>query len=302
MKKNSIHPNNQVNSPMKDDASDRWVVEHVFEEIPELQVLGFDNLKRALPLTEHQHPDAFEFVFIEKGQAAWEIENNRFYTRTGDVFHAKPGELHRGSYDIIEPCRFWWLILKAPSLETQNQQHNKNWLQLSPTEAELLLKRLWGLPRVVSISITNVNILWRLRKSIEKRDALSSLECRLTIVDFLLQLLHPTVKEVIAEDIQQNLKDIIEQIYSEPDWRPSVPELAALAGVSTSYFYRIFQELTGLAPMTYIERVRIEEACRRLTQTSDSITRISLDLGYSSSQHFATVFKRITGRSPSEWR
>src|SRR5690554_5668321 len=94
--------------------NNRWTYEAGVEGLPELRMLGYDDLRSAQSLKEHVHSNAFEFVFIEKGQAEWQIGDRHFKTSIGDVFHTKPGEEHKGSYDVIDPCRFWWMIIEVP--------------------------------------------------------------------------------------------------------------------------------------------------------------------------------------------
>lgn len=275
----------------------RWVLENPCGTIPELKMLGCDHPRSALRLTEHEHPSAFEFVFIERGQASWEIEGQRFTTRSGDIFHTCPDERHRGRYDVIDPCRFWWLILEVPT------SRDAEWLQLSSLDRQGLLQRLWQLPRVVTTGIFQTTELFnRLKKALERSDELSGLEARLTILDLLMLMLQPEPRPSIPDDVRQSLDRIIEKMADHPEWRPAVSELAKLSGISSSHFYRIFQKYTGLSPMAYMDRLRIETSCRRLEETTDKITEIALDLGYASSQHFATVFRRVTGRTPTEWR
>ena len=47
---------------------------------------------------------------------------------------------------------------------------------------------------------------------------------------------------------------------------------------------------------------RVNEARRRLRETNESIVAIALDLGFSSQSHFAQVFRREAGMSPSDYR
>jgi AraC-like DNA-binding protein len=53
--------------------------------------------------------------------------------------------------------------------------------------------------------------------------------------------------------------------------------------------------------LDYITRRRIEESKKMLSQGEASVTDIAYALGFSSSQYFATVFKRITGQSPKQF-
>lgn len=78
----------------------------------------------------------------------------------------------------------------------------------------------------------------------------------------------------------------------------------ALTGLGLSYrqIARHFAQCTGTSPKEYQIQVRIREAKRLLRETRMSVTAIALELGYSSSQHFASQFREMAGRSPSEFR
>jgi len=62
------------------------------------------------------------------------------------------------------------------------------------------------------------------------------------------------------------------------------------------------RELFRLAPSQYFIRVRMREARRLLRQTERSMIAIALDVGYSSPSHFAQVFRREVGVSPTDYR
>jgi len=77
-----------------------------------------------------------------------------------------------------------------------------------------------------------------------------------------------------------------------------------LANLPLSYrqLARCFQARYGASPKEYLERARIDEARRLLSGTALEIISIAVELGFSSSQHFAASFRRLTGCTPSEYR
>jgi len=79
-------------------------------------------------------------------------------------------------------------------------------------------------------------------------------------------------------------------------------QLAALAGLSEFYFHRLFKSAMGMTPYAYQTEVRMKQARRLLRETSHSISAVALDVGYANPSHFANVFRRVTGLSPSEYR
>lgn len=82
----------------------------------------------------------------------------------------------------------------------------------------------------------------------------------------------------------------------------SVETLAEEAGLSLSHFIRAFKLHTGKTPHTYLMNLRIEKAAEKLQNKKLRITDIALACGFPNPGHFTTVFKRITGITPSEYR
>jgi AraC family transcriptional regulator len=83
---------------------------------------------------------------------------------------------------------------------------------------------------------------------------------------------------------------------------PSLSQLAACAGLSQTHFCRAFKQSTGVPPHRYILNRRIAHAKNLMANPALSLTEIALDSGFGSSSQFATMFRRIDGRSPSEFR
>lgn len=79
-------------------------------------------------------------------------------------------------------------------------------------------------------------------------------------------------------------------------------ELAERAGMSDRTFLRRFKAATGRVPAAYLQTVRIEAAKVILERESASVQEVSLAVGYEDVSFFRTVFKRITGMTPAEYR
>jgi len=63
-----------------------------------------------------------------------------------------------------------------------------------------------------------------------------------------------------------------------------------------------FKEEIGISPRQFILRTKIDMACRRLLASDEPISKIAGDLGFPTSQYFATVFRRLTRVSPRRYR
>jgi AraC-like DNA-binding protein len=87
--------------------------------------------------------------------------------------------------------------------------------------------------------------------------------------------------------------------YFQPQ---TVAGLAREAGMSPSHFARQFKAALGTSPIDWLRHERIQQAKRRLGDTSESIQRIAEQVGYNDRFFFSKDFKRITGFAPREFR
>lgn len=81
-----------------------------------------------------------------------------------------------------------------------------------------------------------------------------------------------------------------------------VAEMTRRAGLSPRAFERRFRRATGHSPIGYAQRIRIEEAKRRLEQTDTPIDQISWEVGYEDAAAFRRLFKRIARVTPGAYR
>ncbi|MCC2613565.1 GlxA family transcriptional regulator [Neorhizobium petrolearium] len=79
-------------------------------------------------------------------------------------------------------------------------------------------------------------------------------------------------------------------------------EMTRRAGLTERTFKRRFTRATGVSPMAYVQRLRIEDAKRRLETTDISVDEISWQVGYEEPAFFRRLFKRITGLAPGVYR
>lgn len=82
--------------------------------------------------------------------------------------------------------------------------------------------------------------------------------------------------------------------------RLSVPELAAVAGMSVPSYHADFKSLTGTTPIQYIKALRLHEARLMVARRQGSMTMIASEVGYASPAQFSRDFKRHFHRSPTE--
>ena len=102
-------------------------------------------------------------------------------------------------------------------------------------------------------------------------------------------------RRALAEAVQRAL-------MATPSAPHRIPDVAAELGVSPFHLSRVFRAETGTTVHQYLLRIRMKQALSRLHEGEPHLSRLALDLGFSSHSHFTETFRRHFGESPAQVR
>lgn len=236
-------------------------------------------------LPRHFH-SVFEFCLITKGSVDWWVAEKKFHLAANSVFVTKPGERHGSLRGILEPCVLNWIMV-------DHRQMGK-----SP-----LRKRMASLP----VRISNIadrllpymdHILDECRRP--KEDSREIVEANLLM--FLSLLVRHAATNVMPVKLSGTFQAIRKFISSATDPDLTVLDICNQFDLNRSHVHRLFVRHLGMGPQAYLIERKLKFAANLLAKGGKSITEIAHQLNFSSSQHFATAFKRHYGMSPREWK
>jgi AraC-like DNA-binding protein/quercetin dioxygenase-like cupin family protein len=274
--------------------------------IPEILEVGWGKFEvaEAHHLAPHYHDNAFELCIVVSGEVEWETLGETHLLRAGSLFITQVGELHWGRDSAMQPCTLYWLILDAGMADDE-------WLCLPPAEAHRIRLGLRSAPHRLSLSTDRCERMFATlidehqRQSSEKREETSSrTSARSALLLLLTEVVRAAEKTAVADDdqlIPTAVQNAMELVRSD-HLGIRTSEIAAACGLKVNELNRLFLSHTGLSFKQYALRDRVRTARRGLTETPKRVTDIANELGFSSSQHFATVFRRMTGTTPSRYR
>lgn len=101
-------------------------------------------------------------------------------------------------------------------------------------------------------------------------------------------------------DIMSKAFDFLKENYSSSEI--NINEVAVRTFLSKSYFSKLFKDVTGQNFSVYLQNLRISEACTLLKTTDKKVTEILSDVGFKDVKNFNRLFKKITGKTPGEYR
>lgn len=107
--------------------------------------------------------------------------------------------------------------------------------------------------------------------------------------------------KVIDENtiIQHKMIDFIKKNYAQ---ELTLDDIAGSANVSISKCSRVFKEYTRMSPITYLNNFRINMAASMIIKSSETISSIAMECGFSSQSYFNRLFLKEYGVTPKEYR
>ena len=252
-------------------------------------------LEAGAPMFPHDHGNMTEFVYMERGSQNYSIKEQNFIVNPGEVFFTRSYETHCTGDSPEEVSVLYYLIvdlsrLSEMSLFVYPEEYTRvsEWLLGQNSH---IFKASASLPKALEHLLKCFSIEGELHFDTHVRNALSHV---------LIALSTPVVSESekMLGSITHSLSYIQEHL-NEPIY---VSDLPALDGMSLSAYHKYFLQATGTPPGEYILKKKIEMTKTLLSDTDLTITEIAFHCGFSSSQYFATVFKRFCCMTPSQYR
>ena len=247
-------------------------------------------------LGPHDHGPAYEICLIVHGEVEWRDESEFHTVGPGQIYITRPGEVHGGVGEVLQPAELYWCVLQLPG--------PRGAWGLSQAEARELPQRFAAMTsRVFAANQDLHRAFARIIDAMSSDNPLKQWRIRASVLELATSTLTCHDEGVAAfPPPSREIRSVMEWIVNHLDEESSIEELADRAGLAVSRFHERFAHETGYTPGDWRGRQRIAEAKRLLRQTARPITEIAMDTGFASSQYFATAFKRLVGKSPSAYR
>lgn len=161
-----------------------------------------------------------------------------------------------------------------------------------------------GVP-VESLGVTRQavphRLAWELRRELRDTDPVAGValeELTLTILGHLAR--RPGI--AVGKDGPAWLDRIRERIDDEFVEPWTLSDLADTAGIHPVHLSRTFRERYATTIGDYVRQRRVEEACRRLLETGDSLSAVALATGFADQAHLTRTFRKYLGEPPGRFR
>lgn len=251
----------------------------------------------------HRHT-FLEIAYVEEGSALHYFDNRSVIVKKGDYYAIDYHEVHKYSpngndnFKIIN-CLF------RPEFIDVSLKHCKGFSDLV---SNYLIKfeyaRLKTIPTKIVYHDENGEV-YALFKKMYREFFDKKPRYQEIIRCHIIELIIITLRKIYEETENQTsplvakVLGYIDKNYNKPI---TLSKISAALGYSLPYLSSLFGKEMSVSFGTYLQKKRIEQACHMLANTHTEVSEISNLVGYSDVKHFRAVFKRMVGKSPSEFR
>jgi AraC-like DNA-binding protein len=265
--------------------------------VPHLRVLGRYRYSRAHPpLADHEHPGMMEISYLARGTQNYWMGGDCYRMTGGDLFVTFPDEPHSTGPDPEHCGLMYWFILELP-------ESPEGFLGMPDPIAEAYWQGLRHFPHRHCCAGPGLQpVAERVFRAAEAPESpLRVARMHLALLEYLHEILALSQRAPVRA-VSGVMAHVLEYIDHRMDDGLTVEVLAREAGLSVPRFKARFRAETGFPPAEFVLRRRIERASQLLSTSGLSVLEVALQLGFSSSQYFASAFRRITGMTPTAFR
>lgn len=226
-------------------------------------------------------------IYCIRGRGWYRIKDQRF-TLSPNEFVILPATKDFLSYgaDEEDPWTIYWVHFSGDDVEIFNRRFGIG----SNFEPRPIMYNEKGLQ------------LWEIiYRSLEAGYTPESLgSANLCLYHLIATFLYPggagveKKEDVIARSIQY-MRNRLDKILT-------IKEVADAGGLSISHFSHLFHKTTGLPPLEYFIRLKLEKACILLYDSDIKIKNIAVMVGYDDPYYFSRLFKKHMDMSPHQYR
>lgn len=254
------------------------------------------TISKNMDFLAHWHND-IELVYIKQGQIKMGVNKESRILKKGDLAICSSGDIHY--YDSKDFNSNIFLMIFKPEIIDCKGIWPQNLDFVSPFVENEVLKAL-GLDQRIYQIFSSINL------EAKNKSKFSSYFLKGLIYEFCgLILTHvPSQTTAIKESkLNSSIKIMQEAIqYLEQNYMQDIhlEDTAKKVNMSTFYFSRMFNQVTGMNFKVYLNSIRIKKAEEMIiSDTNNSITNIAYECGFNSIRTFNRVFKAINGNKPS---
>ena len=253
----------------------------------------------------HHHTE-LEINLFESGRGIYLISGKEYHFENGDIFGNN--EIHMVSY--VDPSE--QMITLKMHFDPQFLWNNTSGM-LDESYLKIFYEREGNIGNKLSHDICITQKIRKIMLSMEEEYTKKEFDYERIIKSYLVNALILIIRHFKYHECQKTdniykkqnyvvIKKVLDYIEKNYTGNIRIDDLAYMSNMSKNNFIHIFKKLNGMSPYNFIILKRVNHAIRLLIETDKTILDIINLSGFNNPVNFYKLFKKYTGKTPSEIR
>lgn len=247
------------------------------------------------PVRKSHWHEEFMIFYIEKGAAVIHCNSQPIPVSAGDVVVINSNDIHYVENKCSHLIEHYVLVDLAFLLSSQADLCQTQYIAPLQQQQIRFRNQIPHDPEVLQQ-------LFTLLEEYRRQDYGYELMIKSRLYHLLVLLLRRytvTPADDAAYKWQHQLRPVLQYVDEHYEQKLTLETLAAMAHMSRHHFYRLFKSITGMPPIEYVNRLRIQAASKLLQQKQLPVHEIAQAVGIPDSNYFSRLFKKYQQVSPS---
>lgn len=279
--------------------------------LPQVRSLGYWDAAHSQSWGLHEHRnEGIEITFLANGRLDFRADGRAHSLTPGQITITRPWQPHSVGNPHIGASCLYWLILDVGVRQPHQSWIWPDWFVLTKSDIRELTTLIRGNEHPVWPGTPEVA---RCFEGIGKLlDRVTDNDLPVTRLALAVNELFVCVLELLRAQNPPRRPDLtmgersaamfLESLSATLDQPWTLELMAERSGLGRTRLAHYCRKLTNLAPVAYLQHLRVERACKLLADPGKSITEIAIGCGFGSSSYFAHVFRSATRRTPRQFR
>lgn len=240
-------------------------------------------------LVKHRIMNDYVLIYCVSGKGWLSMDNKTWSIRVGDIFICPPNISHSYGADTKDPWTNYWIHFRGETADS--------YMKLLKLTLSSPVQNIGNNMKLISWFEDIFEIL---KTGYSQSNLLLASSYLSNILAYLNTL--SVNYSIINRNDNIAIQNVITYMLDNLNTTLTLDEISEFAKITKYHFVRIFKEKTGFTPIEYYTRLKIQKACELLEIPDLKINQISFALGFQNPYYFTTVFKKIVGKSPQQYR
>lgn len=280
-------------------------------ELPGVKTIGYWDAHQSQNwgLGWHRN-EGIEITFLMNGHMDFQLNDFVHHLKANDLTITRPWQPHKVGNPNIGICKLFWIIIDNGVRRPNQEWQWPHWILLSVDELKELTRYLRENEHPVWETTSKIReIFGSISQTIDESFVKHNTTYLAILINELLYSLLATfrtyeipLKKSLTSN-QRNVEIFLGDLEKHISMEWSVEEMAAECEIGKTRFIDYCKRITNMTPTRYLTFLRVVKASKLLRyKPGRSILNIALDCGFSSSQYFASCFKKQKGLTPTDFR